>query len=118
MDLGKPSSIGLPFTHLAFFLTAELTDPVAVDSFADRRTSISRLPVMTKDQWLSGKLPGFQRQAGTAEVHGFVLIARHWLSSGDSYCGTVLTADGPSLKTKRLLCSQPLWCESAIVIFT
>lgn len=81
-ESGRPSSIGLPFTHLAFFLTAELTDPVAVDSFADRRTSISRLPLMTKDQWLSGKLPGFQRQAGTAEVLSFVLIARHWLSSG------------------------------------
>lgn len=50
---------------------AWLANPVAAAGggfFADIRTSMSRLPSLSKDQRLSEHSPGFRHQTGTAEV--------------------------------------------------
>lgn len=45
---------------------------VAADSFADVRTSVSRLPFWTMDQSHSVNLPGFQHQTRTAKASSLV----------------------------------------------
>lgn len=57
-----------PFAGVAFPLAAELIYPADTvhDTFADTKTNVSRIPLLTKDQQFSRNLLGLEHQIRTA----------------------------------------------------